>query len=93
MQPIETGKVVISGLEYPTVKIGNLIWTSANYKGDNGIFYDQANSKPEYGKYYSFSEMQQVSIPQGWRIPTEADFRQLAESVGVVFDKRVSALW
>ena len=79
-------KVLISGMEYPTVQIGNQIWTSVNYGGDGGISYSQANSKPEYGRYYSFTEMQQVSLPQGWRIPTEADFKELTRSVGVIFN-------
>ena len=50
---IRTGGVIIGGREYPTVKIGSLIWTSVNFEGSGGITYDAANSKSEYGKYYS----------------------------------------
>ncbi|WP_028980021.1 FISUMP domain-containing protein [Sporocytophaga myxococcoides] len=77
--------VEINGEQYPIVTIGNQTWTAGNYKGPGGIPYDNLNSRPEYGKYYSFEELQNITIPVGWKIPTTEDFIELAESQGVVF--------
>ncbi|MBO9700993.1 MAG: hypothetical protein J7604_12340 [Sporocytophaga sp.] len=77
--------VEINGDQYPIVSIGNQTWTAANYKGPGGIPYDKLNSRPEYGNYYSFEELQNITIPAGWKIPTTEDFIELAESQGVVF--------
>jgi uncharacterized protein (TIGR02145 family) len=60
------------------VKIGTQTWTTTNYRGSGGVYYDAANSKPEYGKYYLKSEVDQISLPLGWRIPTREDFEKLA---------------
>jgi uncharacterized protein (TIGR02145 family) len=76
-----TGKVIINNEEYPTVKVGNQIWTSTNYKGAGGI----AGNKPEYGKYYTFEEMKQIILPQGWRVPSENDYQKLIASAGMVW--------
>ena len=84
-KPNETGEVNINGKTYTTVKIGNRVWTSANYAGQSGMEYSGNPLKPEYGRYYSFSEMQEIRLPSGWRIPTEADFRNLTTTLGIVF--------
>lgn len=86
VEPDRTGKIVISGIEYPTMETGNMVWTCANYKGEGGIVYSGTANKPEYGKYYTFSEMESVALPEGWRVPSEADFRELAKSVGIIFN-------
>jgi len=85
----KTEEISINGKNYTTVKIGNKVWTSVNYSGEGGIFYREPNTKPEYGKYYSFSETQSISLPQGWRIPTEADWRSLTDALGIVFQNNV----
>ncbi|WP_045466627.1 FISUMP domain-containing protein [Sporocytophaga myxococcoides] len=77
--------VEIDGEQYPTVTIGNQTWTATNYKGQGGRPYDKFNSRPEYGKYYSFEELQNIVLPVGWKIPTMEDFIELAKSQGVVF--------
>src|SRR5688572_8990830 len=76
-------RVTIEGTDYSTVTIGTLIWTSTNYAGPGGVTYDVSNSKPEYGKYYTMAEVNAITLPEGWRLPTEADYRALAEHVGI----------
>ncbi|MBD2753261.1 FISUMP domain-containing protein [Spirosoma validum] len=83
-KPIPT-TVLISGKEYPTVAIGNQVWTTANYEGPGGLAYKTGSEKPEYGRYYTFEEAKAITVPAGWRLPTRQDYTALAESQGVVF--------
>ena len=76
--------VTIEGSKYPTVVIGTQTWTSANYSGPGGVAYDAGNSKPEYGRYYSKAELDAITLPEGWRIPTQADYTKLAQFYGIV---------
>lgn len=82
--------VRINEKEYGTMKIGNQTWTVSNYAGPGGILYDDRGSKPEYGKYYTFEEAKGISLPEGWRVPTQSDYIKLLESQGVkIEDLRV----
>ncbi|MBS1663260.1 MAG: hypothetical protein JST68_19610 [Bacteroidetes bacterium] len=76
--------VVIQGDTYHTVTIGNRVWTDANYKGPGGVSHGGSSARPEYGKYYSYAEVQALVLPAGWRIPTMDDYLNLCESQGIV---------
>jgi uncharacterized protein (TIGR02145 family) len=76
-------QVTIEGKAYHAVKIGNQIWTTSNYEGPGGVHYDDINSKPAYGKYYSKAELDGIVVPEGWRIPTLEDYKKLAEFYGI----------
>ena len=76
--------VTIEGSKYPTVVIGTQTWTSANYAGPGGVAYDAGNPKPEYGRYYAKAELDAITLPEGWRIPTQADYTKLAQFYGIV---------
>lgn len=78
--------VEIAGEQYPIVTIGGKTWTATNYKGPGGKPYDDLNSRPEYGKYYSFDELQDITLPAGWKIASSKDYIDLAKSQGVVFN-------
>lgn len=77
--------VSIEGVEYATVTIGTLTWTSTNYAGPGGVPFDDQNPKPEFGKYYSRIEAEAISLPSGWRLPTKQDYEKLAEFYGITF--------
>ncbi|WP_374165773.1 FISUMP domain-containing protein [Arcticibacter sp. MXS-1] len=84
--PAIPDQIEIAGKAYRTVAIGEQIWTASNYEGPGGMSYDEANSRPEYGKYYTADEIKSVPLPAGWELPTLEDFKELAESQGVAFN-------
>jgi len=81
--PKPTNTVTINGASYATVSIGTQTWTSVNYNGPGGTINTSLN-EAIYGKYYTIAEMQAISLPTGWRVPTEADFVTLLKSQGNV---------
>ncbi len=76
-----TGTVSIEGREYKTVTIDNLEWTSENYDGKNGVYYNQIVNH-SYGKMLTLFETKSIILPQGWRIPTVKDYVDLINKYG-----------
>ncbi|WP_025144519.1 FISUMP domain-containing protein [Pedobacter jeongneungensis] len=72
----KTGTVNINGIEYSTVVIGNQTWTSVNYNGNGGMVNPKATGD-NYGKHYTYKEAQAITLPNGWRLPSENDFVEL----------------
>jgi uncharacterized protein (TIGR02145 family) len=83
-------QVAVDNKLYPFVKIGDQLWTSANYEGAGGVSYDASNTRPEYGKYYLKSELAAIVLPAGWRIPTMEDYSQLAQFYGIPVPSKLS---
>ena len=65
--------VKIDGTDYPTVTIGNQVWTTVNYSGAGG--YHSADHA--YGDYYTQSQALAINLPTGWRVPTMSDYNIL----------------
>jgi len=78
-----TPSITINGTNYPIVKIGNQTWTAINYNGPGGIA-DTSKNSLKAGKFYTASEANIISLPLGWRVPTEADYQGLLQSLGTV---------
>jgi uncharacterized protein (TIGR02145 family) len=77
-KPPTTGTYVQIGNQYyPTVTIGDLEWMSVNYAGLGGI---TDSSKPHYGTFYKFMDLDEIPVPDGWRIPTKQDYKELLAS-------------
>jgi uncharacterized protein (TIGR02145 family) len=74
-QPSSTGTVTIEGTTYSTINIGNQVWTTSNFTGNQpqGIFETTADLTST-GHYYNSTN---VTLPQGWRVPTRQDFNNL----------------
>lgn len=82
--PPATGTYIKIGSQYfPTATIGNQVWMSVNYVGVGGLADAQ---HPEYGTYYRFTDLKNVQVPAGWRIPTQQDYVDLLASQGLALD-------
>ncbi|MBS1532161.1 MAG: hypothetical protein JSU01_17800, partial [Bacteroidetes bacterium] len=64
----------IGSTAYPTVTIGNQIWTTVNYSGPGGY---HSETYKQFGDYYSQSEALAITLPTGWRVPSMNDYSVL----------------
>jgi len=74
------------GKVYKTVKIGNQIWMAENlaYEPSSGNYwaYDNDNSNVEtYGYLYDWETACDV-CPDGWHLPTDAEWTELTDYLG-----------
>lgn len=75
------------GQEYLTIKIGNQIWMAENLNfnmGDGCFYYNDGDSVNFYksGMSYNYNSMLKVA-PAGWHIPTDNEWLELFNFVGV----------
>lgn len=72
------------GKTYYTTDVGGLVWTAMNlsYSADGslGIPYKDSEAMSDiFGRYYTYDEAL-VACPEGWHLPSDADFVALAGS-------------
>jgi len=80
-QPSNT--VTIDGTTYTTAVFGNQTWTTVNYNGTGGVNYGNSTTNiPANGKLYTLAEANAITLPTGWRLPSETDFNNLLSSLG-----------
>jgi len=75
-----------AGLIYPTVKVNSLLWMAANLdydtpEGNSSYYNDNTDLQVPYGRYYSWQDASK-NIPEGWRLPTSADWNELILASG-----------
>jgi uncharacterized protein (TIGR02145 family) len=87
-EPAASTSVKIGGTDYPIVKIGGKTWTTVNYNGTGGVNYDNGANDPAYGKLYTIAESRGITLPTGWRVPSKADYEDLAKN----FSYKVNAI-
>jgi len=85
VQPkLQATPITIAGNIYSTAIFGSQSWTLINYNGSGGLNYGDSVNNISKGKLYSISEAEAISLPKGWRIPTQDDYNKLVVSLGAV---------
>lgn len=70
------------GIRYYYTKIDNLEWFRNNLANPSyGVPYEKADAMSNvFGRYYSHKDAEKA-CPEGWRLPTDAEWVAMAESV------------
>lgn len=96
------------GKVYATVNIGTQVWFAENfaylpevdtinisvygYKGNSVKKAKRTNSYKTFGALYSWDKANELA-PEGWRLPTDADWIQLETAVGMPRELAVNSGW
>jgi len=84
--PVDFGydSVKYEGRYYHTIQISNLVWFAENVsadKGDNWCYQNKSENCDKYGRLYTWNAAKEL-CPDGWRLPTSNDFKNLYSYAG-----------
>ena len=85
----DKSSITVDGIVYPYVKVAGLDWLCRNIADPSaGAPYKNCDVMGDvFGRYYSFAEAQTI-CPEGWRLPTDAEWLAAAEE----YDNKMAAL-
>ena len=69
--------------EYAVTRLGGLVWMAQNLYGGGLSYADATVLDPVFGNYYSWEEAS-AACPDGWRLPTGAEFDNLGTDAGAL---------
>lgn len=81
-----------SGRTYKTVELNGKTWLAENLDYDIGegswCYDDKAENCRTYGRLYTWEAAKKgcAALGAGWRLPTDVEWKKLAESVGGYYD-------
>lgn len=75
--------ITAGSVKYPYVTIGSTDWLCRNISNASaGAPFDNSKAMEDvFGRYYSYEEALEV-CPEGWQLPTEADWLEAAAAAG-----------
>ncbi len=75
------------GKLYDTVSIGEECFFAENFNHDVGegswCYNEDEDNCKEYGRLYTFEAINQGICPDGWRVPSDDDFKILEQNIGM----------
>lgn len=76
------------GRQYRAVKAGDLLWMQGNLAwSGSGYSYNRCDAMDDiFGRCYTWTEAM-TACPEGWRLPTDAEFKALAGLYGGKVDE------
>lgn len=82
------------GKVYPIVRVNNQIWLGANYDyndPDGSCWYNKdKGNEALYGRLYTYASALR-NVPEGWRMPEDADWTSLMNAFGTNYYKALMA--
>lgn len=93
--PHEYGSLKYEGETYRTVAIDGITWMADNLKLEaqgSHCYNDEKDNCKEYGRLYTFEAAKKV-CPEGWRLPSAADYNALSRFVNSSSALRSTSGW
>lgn len=81
--PFEYGTLEYQGTEYKTIRIGEQNWMAENMAYDvegSWCYNDDTTICKKFGRLYSYEQASEV-CPEGWHLPSAAEFQALQNAV------------
>jgi len=82
-----TTDITINGQQYPTAIIGTQTWTIVDYHDANAMKFP-VSSLNDTAYLYTYTQLRNITPPDGWRLPSATDFTVLATFLGGTTDSR-----
>lgn len=76
--------LTLEGKTYSSIIIDDMEWTSVNYTGSFGVYYNKVQDNDNYGKLVSLYDIKEIQklLSDGWRVPTIRDYVKLIDKFG-----------